>query len=141
MKDRLHALWKHASVDPGDYVGRDDARNQDAAKARFVATAKRYLGRLPLARETVAMYFCMLDGKTPVWVKAAAGAALAYFVLPFDAIPDFLPVIGLSDDASVLAAALTAVSTHVKPEHRDQAAHWMAHEHLLNPQPDAPTPV
>ena len=59
------------------------------------------------------MYFCVLDPATPVWVKAIAAAALAYFILPLDAVPDLLPIVGLSDDASVLAAAFAAISTHV----------------------------
>jgi uncharacterized membrane protein YkvA (DUF1232 family) len=133
MKNRLTALWKPSSVDPEDYVGRDASRNEQAARAGFVAKAKRYLNRLPLARETVAMYFCMLDPKTPLWVKGTVAAALAYFVLPLDAIPDLLPLAGLSDDAGVLAAAFTAVSAHVTAEHRERARAWMASEHLLRP--------
>jgi uncharacterized membrane protein YkvA (DUF1232 family) len=131
MKNRLAAYWnKNASVDPEDYVGHDAAQNEEVVREGFVAKAKRYLNRLPLAQDVVAMYFCMLDPKTPVWVKATAAAALAYFVLPIDAIPDLMPLVGLSDDASVLAAALTAISAHVTGDHRDRARAWMAHEHL-----------
>jgi uncharacterized membrane protein YkvA (DUF1232 family) len=133
MSNRLTALWKKSGVDPEDYVGHDAGKNEAAACAGFVAKAKRYLNRLPMAGEVVAMYFSMLDPKTPVWVKATAGAALAYFVLPLDAIPDLMPLVGLSDDASVLAAALTAVSAHVTAEHRERARAWMAHEHVLGP--------
>lgn len=138
MTNRLTALWKKASVNPEDYVGHDATRNEAAAREGFVAKAKRYLNRLPMAQETVAMYFCMLDPKTPVWVKATAAAALAYFVLPLDAIPDLMPLVGLSDDAGVLAAALAAISSHVTAEHRTSAREWMAHEHLINPGPSAP---
>jgi uncharacterized membrane protein YkvA (DUF1232 family) len=133
MKSSLTALWKASTVNPEDYVGHDASKNERAAREGFVAKAKRYLNRLPLAHETAAMYFCMLDPKTPVWVKATAGAALAYFVLPFDAVPDLMPVLGMSDDASVLAAALTAISAHVSDDHRRRAREWMAHEHLIGP--------
>ena len=47
--------------------------------------------------------------------------ALAYFVLPFDFIPDVLPVIGFADDAAVLATALRMVAGHMRPEHRAAA--------------------
>jgi uncharacterized membrane protein YkvA (DUF1232 family) len=134
MTNRLTAYWNKASVNPEDYVGRDAARNEQAVRTGFVIKAKRYLSRLPLAQETVAMYFCTLDPKTPLWVKATAAAALAYFVLPLDAVPDLMPIIGLSDDASVLAAALAAISSHVTAEHRQSAREWMAHEHLLSPK-------
>ena len=39
-------------------------------------------------------------------VKAALIGALAYFVLPFDAMPDVMPMLGFADDAAVLATAL-----------------------------------
>jgi uncharacterized membrane protein YkvA (DUF1232 family) len=121
---------KPEGIDPGDYVGRDAARNEATVRQGFVAKAKRYLNRLPLAHETAAMYYCMLDPATPVWVKATVAGALAYFILPFDAIPDFMPLVGVSDDASVLAAALAAVSAHVTDAHRQRARAWMADEHL-----------
>ena len=132
MKNRLTALafWKKTPVDPGDFVGRDAEKNEQAAREGFVAKAKRYLNRLPLAESTVAMYFCMLDPKTPMWVKGIAAAALAYFILPLDAIPDLMPLVGFSDDASALAGALAAVSGHVTEAHRASARAWMAHEHL-----------
>lgn len=121
---------KKDTIRPEVYVGADEARNEQVVRERFVVKAKRYLRHLPLAQETVAMYFCMLDPKTPLWVKATAATALAYFILPFDAIPDLMPIIGMSDDAGVLATALTAISAHVTDEHRARAKAWMAHEHL-----------
>jgi uncharacterized membrane protein YkvA (DUF1232 family) len=50
-------------------------------------------------------------------VKAALFAALAYFVMPFDLIPDVMPLIGFTDDAAVLAAAIRLVAGAVRPEH------------------------
>jgi uncharacterized membrane protein YkvA (DUF1232 family) len=118
-------FWKKTLIKPEYYVGSDEPHNEEVVRERFAAKAKRYLRRLPLAHETVAMYFCLLDPATPVWVKATAAAALAYFVLPLDAMPDILPVVGLSDDASVLAAALAAVAAHITEEHRTKARIWM----------------
>jgi uncharacterized membrane protein YkvA (DUF1232 family) len=139
MAKRLTAFWLKSDVDPEDYVGRDAAKNEATARTGFVAKAKRCLNRLPMAGEVVAMYFCMLDPKTPIWVKTTTAAALAYFILPLDAIPDLMPLVGLSDDAGVLAAALTAVSAHVTSEHRDRARAWMADERLLDTAaPSAP---
>jgi uncharacterized membrane protein YkvA (DUF1232 family) len=39
--------------------------------------------------------------------------ALAYFVLPTDAIPDVIPVVGFSDDLGALAAAMGTVALYV----------------------------
>src|SRR5690349_4240593 len=101
-------------------------------RARFPAKAKRYLRRIPIATDVVAMYFCLLDAKTPLWVKATVAAALADFVLPLDLIPDILPVSGMSADAGVLAAAFSAVSAHVTDEHRRKAREWMEHEKVID---------
>ena len=48
-------------------------------------------------------------------------AAVAYFVLPLDAIPDIVPLLGFTDDAAVVTAALAAVASHMRPEHRNRA--------------------
>ena len=123
-------FWKKSPIHPEYYVGSDEPHNEAIVRERFAAKAKRYLRQLPLAHETVAMYFCLLDSRTPIWVKATAAAALAYFILPADAIPDWLPVVGLGDDAGVLTATLTAVAAHVTDAHRQQAREWMEHERL-----------
>jgi uncharacterized membrane protein YkvA (DUF1232 family) len=73
-----------------------------------------------------AAYCCAFDRATPLQVKAALVGALAYFVLPFDGVPDVLPLLGYSDDAAVLVTALRIVSDHVRPEHRDAARRWLA---------------
>jgi uncharacterized membrane protein YkvA (DUF1232 family) len=54
-------------------------------------------------------------------VKGILIAALAYFVLPFDAIPDFIAGFGFTDDAAVLALALRLVSGHMKDGHYQRA--------------------
>lgn len=128
MKNRLARWLKKTPVRPEDYVGNDESRNEQVVREAFVVKAKRYLRLLPMASDVVAMYFCLLDSKTPLWVKGTVAAALAYFILPADAIPDVIPVVGLSDDAGVLTAALTAISTHLTDEHRQQARQWMEHE-------------
>ncbi len=46
------------------------------------------------------------DPDTPRQAKLALLGALAYLVLPTDAIPDVLPGIGYADDLAALAAAL-----------------------------------
>lgn len=114
-----------AAIRPEDYVGNDQARNEQVVRESFAAKAKQYLGRLPMARDVVALYFCMLDPATPMWVKGTVAAALAYFILPLDAIPDLLPLFGLSDDAAILTAALTAVAAYITAEHYRKADAWL----------------
>jgi len=82
--------------------------------------------RLPFAEDLIAAHYCAFDRQTPVHVKAALVGALAYFVLPADVIPDVLPVIGYTDDAALLAAAIRLVAQHITPDHREAARQSLA---------------
>jgi uncharacterized membrane protein YkvA (DUF1232 family) len=62
-----------------------------------------------------------MDDATPRRVKLVLLGALAYFVMPFDLIPDFLPLLGYTDDAAVMAAAFAAVASSITDEHRKKA--------------------
>lgn len=118
-------------IDPQDFVGSDSRQNERLVREGFLDKAKRYLRYLPMAEEVVAAYFCMLDSKTPLWVKATVAAALAYFILPIDAIPDLLPIVGLNDDAAVITAALTAISAYITEDHHQKARDWLRIERVV----------
>jgi uncharacterized membrane protein YkvA (DUF1232 family) len=76
---------------------------------------------LPFAEDLLAAYYCAFDKQTPRHVQMALLGAIAYFILPFDFIPDMMPILGFTDDAAVLATAIRMVATHIRPEHRDAA--------------------
>ena len=128
IKGQVKAWWDKAGIDPRDYLGKDSSGDQASVRAGFFRKAKQHIGQIPGAKQVVAMYFCMLDPATPAWVKGIAAAALAYFILPLDAVPDFLPLVGLGDDAGVLAAAYATISSHVTDDHHEKARAWLADE-------------
>jgi len=97
------------------------AEDREGVRRRFWRKLKRVAAQLPFAEDLLAAYYCAFDRATPVQVKATLVGALAYFVLPFDAIPDYLPIIGFADDATALATALRLMASHMKPEHREAA--------------------
>jgi len=99
----------------------DFARDEETVRRGFWQKARRVAARLPFAEDLLAAWYCAFDRDTPVQVKAALVGALAYFVLPFDAIPDVMPMLGFADDAAVLATALRLVASHMRPEHRAAA--------------------
>lgn len=96
---------------------------RDEAKfgAEFMARLKRVAKHIPFAEDLLAAWFCARDPATPRRVRLTLLAALGYFVLPMDAIPDIMPLIGFTDDAAVIAAAIAAVAGSIKPEHRERA--------------------
>jgi len=103
------------------------AREEARVRRAFWPKFRRFAARLPFAEDLVAAYFCAFDRDTPRHVRVALVAALAYFVLPFDFIPDIMPLIGFTDDAAVLATAIRLVAAHIMPQHRDAARRMLAH--------------
>lgn len=88
---------------------------------RFWKKLARVVARIPFAEDLVAAFYCAIDRGTPAYVRTTLIGALAYFLLPTDALPDFLAVLGFTDDATVLAAALASVGRHITEEHREAA--------------------
>lgn len=87
----------------------DDAENLEREKTireKFWGKLMETAARIPFIDEVAAAYYCALDPQTPHKVRGILLAALAYFILPLDVIPDFLIGFGLTDDITVLMAAL-----------------------------------
>lgn len=115
---------KQASASDPKFTREDEekfAARRERVRTQFWGKARRFATKLPFAEDLVAAYYCAFDRQTPRHVQITLVGALAYFILPFDAMPDLLPLIGFGDDALTLAAALRLVASHIKPEHRDAA--------------------
>jgi uncharacterized membrane protein YkvA (DUF1232 family) len=80
-------------------------------------------------RDAHALYLAARDPRVPWYAKALAALVAAYALSPIDLIPDFIPVLGLLDDALLLPlgiwAAVKLIPPDVMAEHRraaDEAA-------------------
>lgn len=67
------------------------------------------------------LYYAVQNPNTPKWAKRVIYGALGYFIFPLDAIPDLAPLIGYTDDLSVMAAALATVTFYITPEVKEQS--------------------
>src|ERR1700749_4344104 len=106
-----------APFEPADRLGEDP----DTLRRRFWLKLKRVAAKLPFAEDLLAAYYCAFDKETPRHVQVALLGAIAYFILPFDFIPDMMPVLGFTDDAAILATAIRLVATHITEDHREAA--------------------
>ncbi len=97
------------------------AKDHKRVRRQFWIKLKRVVAHLPFAEDLVAAFYCAFDKQTPRHVQATLLGAIAYFILPFDFVPDVLPLLGFTDDAAMLATAIRLVATHIKPEHREAA--------------------
>jgi len=104
---------------------RQSLRDEARFGAEFLGRLKRVVRRIPFAEDLLAAWFCARDPATPRRVRMTLLAALGYFVLPLDALPDIMPLLGFTDDAAVIAAALAAVASSITPGHREKAKQAM----------------
>jgi len=107
-----------ASAYSAFWQSRDD---ESAFCGRFWRKLRSAAVSIPFVEDLLTAYYCAFDRETPLSVKTTLIGALVYFVMPADAIPDFLPLIGFTDDAAILAGAVKLVTDHIRPEHRAAA--------------------
>ena len=94
---------------------------EKTVRAKFWPKLKRVVSKVPFARDAAAAYYCAIDPGTPFRAKGILFAALGYFIMPMDVVPDVFAVIGFTDDIAVLTAALAMIRAHIKMEHYDAA--------------------
>jgi len=95
--------------------------NEQRVVRGFWPKMRRVAASVPFAGEALAVWFCARDEETPLAAKGMMLAALAYFVMPMDAVPDVIAGLGYTDDAAVFAAMLALVGKNLKPRHRQAA--------------------
>ncbi|HCQ54456.1 MAG: DUF1232 domain-containing protein [Brevundimonas diminuta] len=120
---------KTNGVSPDDAINPEKALvpavqkvNEMRVRKGFWPKMRRTAARIPFAGQAMAAWYAAQDPKTPLAAKGLILGALAYFVMPVDAIPDIFAGIGFTDDAAVIAAVLATLGAHLKPRHHDQAA-------------------
>ena len=104
-----------------DRLLQDESRVRDG----LCRKARQTLAKVPFTEDAVAAFYCAVDSATPLPVRATLLGALAYFVMPFDAIPDFILGLGYTDDAAILVAAFAAARVHITEAHREKAHAWL----------------
>lgn len=102
-------------------VAKYSNQKQKRVEINFWPKFRKFIGKVPFSDDLLAAYFCAFDEKTPKKVRGVLLAALAYFILPVDFVPDFILGLGFTDDATVLMTAFGLVSQYVKPKHVKKA--------------------
>ncbi|MBC8037856.1 MAG: DUF1232 domain-containing protein [Rhizobiales bacterium] len=120
-----------APISEGEYSGGRNlpvvvTHQDERVKQGFWPKLARVLAGLPFAEDVVAAYYCAFDPATPRKAKGILVAALAYFILPLDVVPDFILGLGFTDDMAVLFTAVNMIRTHMTQAHRDKAREALA---------------
>jgi uncharacterized membrane protein YkvA (DUF1232 family) len=96
---------------------------------RMAFERSKQMARL-FKRELIIYQRVLKDERTPARAKIFLGLAVGYLCMPFDLIPDFIPMVGHLDDAVIIPAlifvALRSVPREIVSEHREQVAREQA---------------
>lgn len=99
--------------------------NEQRVARGFWPKIRKVATKVPFAADALSVWWCARDPDTPKAAKGMMLAALAYFVLPTDVIPDILAGVGFTDDAAVFAALIAVVGKHLKPAHKASASAFL----------------
>ena len=120
---------KAKPITPDDAIAPDKALvpsvqkvNETRVQRGFWPKIRRTAAKIPFAGQVLSVWYAARDPETPTAAKGIMLGALAYFVLPVDAIPDIFAGIGFTDDAAVIAALLATLGANIKRRHKDAAA-------------------
>ena len=116
------ATMSEAAMSDDERLARDEA----TVRREFWGKFGRLAARIPFAEDLLTAYYCAFDRATPSHVRVALLGALAYFISPLDILPDLLPIVGLTDDAAILAGVVKLVWDNIRPQHREAAREALA---------------
>lgn len=81
----------------------------------FLKTKLQILG-YKLAYMALLQYYAFYNPQTPRWAKNIILGSLGYLLTPIDAIIDFTPLIGYTDDIGVISFALVTISAYINDD-------------------------
>lgn len=122
MTAKAKPIRPEDAIDPQKALAPSVQRvNEIRVTKGFWPKVARTAARIPFAKQVVSVWYAARDPETPMAAKGIMMGALAYFVLPFDAIPDVLAGIGFTDDAAVITAVIATLGANIRTRHRDAA--------------------
>ena len=78
---------------------------------------------LKLIYIALLLYYTLQSRNVSTKDKAIIYGALGYFILPIDIIPDYIPIIGYTDDMSILIYAYNRIKSNIDDNIREKAKH------------------
>jgi uncharacterized membrane protein YkvA (DUF1232 family) len=84
-------------------------------RQNFTEKVARLNRRLRIVGDTIALFRYMTDPDVHWAKKSVVVAALIYFIIPVDSIPDIAPIVGYLDDAGVVTAAVKFLGKQLRP--------------------------
>ncbi|MBC8006324.1 MAG: DUF1232 domain-containing protein [Verrucomicrobia bacterium] len=102
---------------------KSEAYRQHYSDPSFWAKLKEFarVAGMKVVYPALLLQYMMKSNDVSLKTKLIISAALGYFILPVDFIPDFAPMIGFADDLGVFMLILKQMASNVTPEIKQQA--------------------
>jgi len=106
-----------------DTASRDTETDSVSAARKLWQKLRRSAKRAgrQVVEHALVLHYAAQNPSTPSWARRAAYGAIAYFILPTDAVPDWLAAVGYTDDLGVLAAAIATLTQYIDEDARAKA--------------------
>ena len=96
-------------------------KKTDPKELNFDKISKMNIGPIKKVWDGVlSLWQVVSSNKIPMSAKVTAIGALVYLISPIDAIPDMIPIAGLTDDVAVITFALTQLAGVIKTLNKDK---------------------
>ncbi len=102
-----------------------DEYNEDKLWGKIKNVAKK--AGIKVIYYVLLLFYALQSENVTMAEKALIVAALGYFILPLDFIPDFIPIVGYGDDAAVLYGLiqkLDCIDERVKAQAKSKLKEW-----------------
>lgn len=78
---------------------------------------EKFIGAISLktAYVILLLFFAYQQSDVPRWAKNIILGSIAYFLNPFDSIPDLTPILGFTDDMGILMFGLSTIACYIDP--------------------------
>lgn len=107
----------------------------------FIPYISKYAGKMGANVFYIALlfFYAFKRQETPAWAKNIIIGLLGYLVSPIDMIPDITPLVGYTDDMSILSFGLVMIAGFINQDIRDKAraniASWFPKQSNLDLSP------
>ncbi len=122
----MEHLSKENILKRAEKTRKEDVERLISKERKFKKKSWGLFDRLKEEVSKAVMFFYMVKDyalgkyrKLPWKIVSAAAFASIYFLTPFDILPDFIPIIGMTDDAFVITVVWELVKMDV-----EEYAHW-----------------
>jgi len=102
---------------------KNDKYSKAYSKAKLLAKLKKHAkaAGIKVVYFVLLLFYTLQKSTTPMLAKSVIIGALGYFIIPMDLIPDFIPIVGFSDDLTALVSALTALALYIDEDTKIKA--------------------